>query len=51
MSIQLEPVDDPIQERMNEKINIELVKISEAFKAVLDKLEDIETRLEALENP
>lgn len=49
--IQLEDVSDPKQQSMNEKINREIIKISESLKLILDKLEDIEARLNALENP
>ena len=49
--IQQEAVDDEKQARMNEKINLKLIKNSEEFKKLYDKIENIELRLDALENP
>lgn len=51
LGIQLEAVDDSKQARMNEKINLKLIDISTDIKDILDKLDDIELRLDALENP
>ncbi len=51
LGLQLEVVDDARQESMNEKINLKLIEISEDIKLLYSKIEDIELRLDDLENP
>ena len=49
--IQLEVIDDPRQQSMNEKINLKLIEISEEIKKLYDIIDDIKLRIDALENP
>jgi hypothetical protein len=49
--IQLLPVDDSSQSKINEEIAKFLSKLDDRLVAIEAKLVELETRIEALENP